>query len=266
MIEAKRIGSGAKLLLVHGLGGSWESWSLILGDLAARREVIALDLPGHGASATQPGSGTFQGLADSLEQYIVTSGLKGVDVAGVSLGGRLVLELARRGCVGDVVALDPGGFWQGWERTYFRWTLGASLRLLRLLQKQLPALSASVVTRTALLVQLSARPWALPRKLVERELSSFASTATVGPLIRNLAEGPAQQGPAAPSTGRVTIVWGGKDRLCPPRQAKRARAAFPDARFHWLEESGHYAIWDCPQRTAELILESTGAGDRQTAK
>ena len=61
MIEAKRIGSGAKLLLVHGLGGSWESWSLILDGLAAHREVIALDLPGHGASATQPGSGTFQG-------------------------------------------------------------------------------------------------------------------------------------------------------------------------------------------------------------
>ena len=261
-MEAKRIGSGRKLVLVHGLGGSWRSWSPILDAVAAHREVIALDLPGHGESPAHPGSGTFSGLADSLEEYLFANGLEGVDLAGFSLGGRLVLEMARRGIGGDVVALDPGGFWRGWERSYFRWTLTASLRLLQLLRGALPVLSASSITRTALLAQLSARPWALPRDLVRRELTSFATTRTVGPLIRDLATGPAQQGPGASTTGRVTIGWGSKDRLCPPRQAARARAAFPGARFHWFRNSGHYSIWDCPARASELILECTGAADR----
>lgn len=259
-IESERRGRGRKLLLIHGLGGSWRSWSPLLDELAATREVIAIDLPGHGMSPARADSGTFEGLSDSLERYIDEQGLRGIDMVGASLGGRLVLELARRGGVGDVVALDPGGFWRGWERTYFRWTLTASLRLLRLLQSQLSALSASAVGRTALLAQLSARPWKLPPELVEGELRSFARTATAGPLIKNLAKAPEQQGPAASTAGRVMIGWGRRDRLCPPRQAARARAAFPHARFHWFEQSGHYPIWDCPQETTEFILASTGTG------
>ena len=261
-IESHTKGSGPKLLFVHGLGGSWESWSPILPTVSARRHMILIDLPGHGASPARSDSGTFDGLADSLESYIHENELESVDVAGISLGGRLVLEMARRGCVGDVVALDPGGFWRGWERTYFKWTLRASLQVLRLLKDRLGALSGSPVTRTALLAQLSARPWALPSELVERELTSFAETPTVVPLIKDLASGPEQRGPASSTTGRVTIGWGRKDRLCPPRQASRAQAAFPEAAFHWFEESGHYSVWDCPQQAAELILRSTGTDRR----
>jgi len=33
-------------------------------------------------------------------------------MVGSSLGARLVLEMARRGRAGSVIALDPGGFWQ----------------------------------------------------------------------------------------------------------------------------------------------------------
>ena len=45
------------------------------------------------------------------------------------MGARLVLELARRGGVlGTVVALDPGGFWQGWERHVFFGSIWASIR------------------------------------------------------------------------------------------------------------------------------------------
>lgn len=43
-----RTGVGKPLLLVHGLGGSWRSWQTILHPLTAEREVIAIDLPGHG--------------------------------------------------------------------------------------------------------------------------------------------------------------------------------------------------------------------------
>lgn len=259
MIEAETSGSGPRLLLVHGLGGSRRSWSPVRAALAAEREVIAIDLPAHGASPAQPGCETFAGLADILERYIGDNELHGVDVAGASLGGRLVLELARRGLVGDTVALDPGGFWQGWERGYFRWTLGASLQIVRALRGQLPRLAAHTVTRTALLAQLSARPWALPPDLVARELESFAATPTVAALIRDLAHGPAQRGPAAPGAGKITLGWGRQDRLCPARQAARACAAFPQAQLVWFEDSGHYPIWDCPERAAELILSATGS-------
>lgn len=259
MIHTHRQGSGKPLLIIHGLGGSWQSWSPVIDALAAQRDVIAIDLPGHGGSPAQADSGSFAGLARSVEEYLSENGHAGIDLVGTSLGGRIVLELARRGGVGNVVALDPGGFWEGWERTYFKSTLTLSLKLLQAIKSQLPRLSDSAVARSVLLAQLSARPWALAPELVERELSHFATTATVGPLIANLASGPIQQGPAAASTGRVTICWGRQDRLCLPRQADRARAAFPQAQFHWIEGSGHYPLWDQPRITAELILASTGA-------
>jgi pimeloyl-ACP methyl ester carboxylesterase len=120
MLNTIRWGSGRPLLLVHGLGGSWRSWNTILLALAEKREVIAVDLPGHGGTPADADSGSFAGLARSLDAFIADHGLVGADIVGSSMGARLVLELARRGSVGAVVALDPGGFWRGWERTLFQ--------------------------------------------------------------------------------------------------------------------------------------------------
>jgi pimeloyl-ACP methyl ester carboxylesterase len=250
-------GAGKPLLLIHGLGGSWQSWSTVLEPLAAQRRVIAIDLPGHGASPAEPDSGTFQGLVGSVERFIADKGFTGIDVIGSSMGARIVLELARRGEVGNVVALDPGGFWRGWERAFFRTTIGLSGKLLRAIRPSLPALSRNPASRTALLAQLSARPWALDADLVASELVGLSETPTFDALVQDLANGPEQRGPAARSTGRVLIGWGRKDRLCLPRQAARAAAAFPSARLHWFESSGHFPAWDMPDEAIAVILAAT---------
>ena len=257
MIQYSRHGSGRPLLLVHGLGGSRKSWDTIAPALAGRRELIAIDLPGHGGSPAEPDSGTFNGLAASVERFIAGNGLSGIDLVGSSMGARIVLELARRGGVGTVVALDPGGFWRGWERTFFKTTIAASVRLLRGLRLALPALSRNAASRTALLAQLSARPWALDPQAVTTELLSFVTTPTFDALVRDLSSGPGQTGPVAASSGAVVIGWGRSDRLCLPRQAPRAIAAFPSARLHWFDQCGHFPMWDQPKETVKLILDST---------
>ncbi|MDV3457675.1 alpha/beta fold hydrolase [Sphingomonas sp. HF-S4] len=256
MYEIQR-GAGRKLLLVHGLGGSWQSWSTVMEALSAERSVIAIDLPGHGATPAKPDSGTFDGLVDSVERYIADNGLDGVDAVGSSMGARIVLELARRGRVGNVVALDPGGFWHGWERTFFKTTIGASGRLLRAIRPMLPMLSKNAASRSALLAQLSARPWALDPKTVATELASLSTTGTFDALVRDLASGPEQAGPAADLSRRIVIGWGRHDRLCLPRQAARAKAAFPSADLHWFEASGHFPMWDQPDETVAVILAAT---------
>ena len=250
-------GEGRKLLLIHGLGGSWQSWNTILDALSANRTVIAIDLPGHGATPAEADSGTFDGLVGSVERYIANNGLAGIDIVGSSMGARIVLELARRGGVGNVVALDPGGFWRGWERTFFKITIGISGRLLRAIRPSLPTLSRNKTTRTALLAQLSVRPWALDPDIVETELTGLSNTPTFDALVNDLANGPEQTGPAAASTGRVVIGWGRQDRLCLPRQAIRAKAAFPSAELHWFESSGHFPAWDMPDETVAVILSAT---------
>ena len=250
-------GMGRKLLLVHGLGGSWRSWSTVLDALSEHRTVIAIDLPGHGATPAEPDSGTFDGLVRSVERYIADQGLGGIDLVGSSMGARIVLELARRGGVGNVVALDPGGFWRGWERTFFKVTIGLSGQLLRAIRPGLPALSGNAATRTALLAQLSAHPWKLDPQVVAAELASLSTTATFDALVSDLAAGPEQTGPAADPARRIVIGWGRHDHLCLPRQAARAKLAFPSADLHWFEASGHFPMWDMPEETVAVILAAT---------
>lgn len=257
-IHHTRTGHGKPLLLVHGLGGTQRSWDPISPSLAQAREVIALDLPGHGQTSEENDSGTFDGLARSLDDWLRREGLVGVDMVGSSMGARLVLEMVRRGHGGAVVALDPGGFWQGWERTFFRTTIASSIRLVRALGPAIPVITRNVAGRTALMAQLSAKPWALDPALIAQELKSFANTRTFDALVKDLATGAMQRG-TSDTPGPVVIGWGRKDRLCLPRQAARAMAAFPNAKLHWFESSGHFPMWDQPKETVRIILDATGS-------
>ena len=190
-----RTGRGKPLLLVHGLGATSGSWNTIAPALSQVREVIAIDLPGHGQTPEEADSGTFDGLARSLDQWLGAENLTGIDMVGSSLGARLVLEMARRGQAGAVVALDPGGFWQGWERTFFKATITPSVAVVRALRPALSTITGNVAGRTALMAQLSARPWALDPAFVASELRSLADTRTVNSLVKDLANGAMQEGP-----------------------------------------------------------------------
>ncbi|RYF93125.1 MAG: alpha/beta hydrolase, partial [Caulobacteraceae bacterium] len=139
----------------------------------------------------------------------------------------------------------------------FHITITASIRLVRALQPVMPFLSRHAATRTLLLAQLSARPWALAPQTVLTEMRSFAATPVFDAMVHELATGPLQAG-AASTPGRVTIGWGRNDRLLLPRQAHRAQAAFPNARLRWFDHCGHFPHWDQPEETVQTILQATG--------
>lgn len=255
-------GSGKPLLLIHGLGGSFRSWAPILDALAAEREVIAIDLPGFGATPPLRGEVSIRTLADAVTEFLGSRGLTGVDAVGSSMGARLVLELARRGGVlGSVVSLDPGGFWSGWQRHFFYASIWLSIRLVRRLQPAMPSIVRNAVTRSLLFAQFSVRPWAIPPQLALDEMRSYAASPSFDELLYRLAYGEEQQGAPRNSIAHPLVIgWGRHDRVCFTSQAKRALALFPDARFHWFEHSGHFPHWDAPHETTRLILAATGGG------
>ena len=254
-----RRGSGKPLLLLHGLGGSWREWAPVLDDLATEREVIAVDLPGFGETPPLPGKVSIETLADAVTGFLEEQDLVGVDVAGDSMGARLALELARRGVVGSTVSLDPGGFWDGWQKGFFFGSIWLSTRLIRLLQPVMPQITASPIGRTLLFAQFSARPWRLSPKVTLDEMRSFAASPSIDELLYQLVYGPPQKGAPRDSTrGPITIGWGRQDRVCLPGQSEKALRLFPDARLHWFDHSGHFPQWDVPKEAARLILSSTG--------
>jgi len=256
-VHTVRRGSGAPLVLVHGLGGSLRSWDLVVAGLAAEREVIAVDLPGFGASPPLPET-TFGALTDAVAAFLGEHGLERAGLVGSSLGGRIVLELVRRGFGGDVVALDPGGFWNGQERAYVSASLRASRAAARRLLPAIPALTANPVSRSLLLAQFSARPWAVPGDAVRRELEGLATAPGTQPALDSLMAAPPQEGaPAGTAKGRLVIGWGRRDRLTLPTQAHRALAVFEDAVAHWFEGCGHFPQYDAPAETVRTILAAT---------
>ncbi len=258
-MHATRTGSGSPLVLVHGIGANGGTWETILPALAARREVVAVDLPGFGRTPTLAQGTTIATLSDALEAFLADEGLRDADLVGSSMGARIVLELARRGHGGDVVALDPGGFWNAREQAVFGASVRVSKRLVDLLQPAMPALTGSRVGRTALLAQFSARPWALDGDHTLAEMRAFHDSPAFDAALDDLAHGAPQLGlPAGHARGRITIGWGTRDLVTLPRQAPRALRRFPDAVLHRFEGSGHFPHWDAPEETARVVLAGTG--------
>src|ERR1700712_2968651 len=246
-MHSVRTGSGKPLLLVHGIS-NLHNWDLIVPALARERTVTAVDLPGFGDSPPLAGEGSVASLTDAVEKFIAEQGLGDVDVIGSSMGARMALELARRGHHGNVVALDPGGFWTDRQVKVFGATVGPSIALVKRIQPLLPVLTANAVGRTALLLQFSAKPWRLPADLVLGELRNFAASPSLDEAVRALVHGPKQQGAQAGSLrGRVVIGWGRNDGVTPPSKADRAISLFPDASLHWFSDCGHFPHWDQPE-------------------
>lgn len=254
-----RRGAGKPLLLIHGIGGSHRSWQTIIDDLAAERDVIAVDLPGHGDTPPLDGETTVSTLCDAVASFVEENNLTGVDVVGSSMGARMVLELARRGgVVGGVVSLDPGGFWQGWQIPYFYHSINLSIKLVRALQPVMPALTNNFISRSVLFAQFSARPWRIAPKVALDEMRSFAASPVFDELLYNLAYGEEQKGaPQGSITNPLIIGWGRRDRVCLPSQSRLASEKFPDARIHWFDSCGHFPQLDKPRETVELILRGT---------
>jgi pimeloyl-ACP methyl ester carboxylesterase len=89
-------GEGQPLVLVHGgvvgitmFGGNVDA-------LAKGREVIAVELQGHGHTADIDRPLSFEAMADDIAGLVKYLGLQRVDVMGYSLGGGVALQVAIR--------------------------------------------------------------------------------------------------------------------------------------------------------------------------
>jgi pimeloyl-ACP methyl ester carboxylesterase len=250
-----RRGAGEPLLLVHGTGSRWEMWRPVLDALAASHEVVAVDLPGFGASPRLTGPTTLHTLADALQAFTEDLGLDRPHVAGSSLGGWLALELAQRGAVRSAVALSPSGFGTRRERRYLGASLRATHRLSRLITPMIDAIVATAAARTLLFSQVIGRPWRMPAEDAALAVRGAAG-ATAFDEILTWQE--THTYTPRPIEVPVTIAWGTRDRLLLPRQGPRAERLVPGARLVPLRGCGHVPTWDDPALVAQVIVDGVG--------
>jgi len=84
------------LLVLTSLGGTVEDWRHAAALLGERFQVVGVDLPGHGLSPAAASSFEVSDLADAVELIGAGFAPRPVGIAGTSLGGAVVQELALR--------------------------------------------------------------------------------------------------------------------------------------------------------------------------
>ena len=258
-LTVKRAGSGEPVVLVHGLGSRGDAWAPVSGLLAREREVLSVDLPGFGSSepdGTEPSVGA---LADRLERFFEEKGLGRPHVAGNSMGGAVALELGGRGVVSSVVAFAPIGFWRAPGRNWARAILAGGVAVGRRAPKKgVPDGVRVALTRPALVLYSTGKPWRLPRE----EVLAIADDGVAAPsfdraieLTRDYEFGEVGRLPEMP----VTVAWGTRDVLLTyATQSRRARKLLPFARHVTLRRCGHVPFYDDPERCTEVIVQTTG--------
>jgi pimeloyl-ACP methyl ester carboxylesterase len=89
-------GKGRPLILLHGGLGAIEMFGPNLAELARSRQVIAVDLQGHGRTADIDRPLSVELMADDIAALIKHLRLERPDIMGYSLGGGVALQTAIR--------------------------------------------------------------------------------------------------------------------------------------------------------------------------
>ncbi|MEP7241799.1 MAG: alpha/beta hydrolase [Devosia sp.] len=87
-------GSGKPLVLLHGGFGSIEMFGPVLAELAKSRQVIGVDLQGHGRTLPFDRPMTFANMATDVAELIKWLGYDRADVMGYSMGAATTLRVA----------------------------------------------------------------------------------------------------------------------------------------------------------------------------
>ncbi len=89
-------GEGEPLLLIHGANIGWGMWYLNIPELSKKYKVIAIDLPGAGASDSldYKNADLQKTFVKLVENFLLFLGVDNIRVIGHSFGGWVAMKLA----------------------------------------------------------------------------------------------------------------------------------------------------------------------------
>jgi pimeloyl-ACP methyl ester carboxylesterase len=252
-IRYVRAGTGPTVILIHGLASSIYSWADVIGPLSAKFDVVAIDLPGFGASS-QPGDLSFDDNPQAVVRLMDVLGIEKAHFVGNSMGGALSLFLAARHPtrVDRVIVLDAAGFAMKPDERPFLVQLLAS-GATGAIAERLPVRRG--LTRAALNHLIRDRS-----RVTEERIDEYvAPLQRPGALeaTRSLLRSRFDERFVADLgliRAKTLVVWGRFDPWLPLEDADRFVAAIGGARKVVLE-TGHMPQEEKPAEVAQLIGE-----------
>jgi pimeloyl-ACP methyl ester carboxylesterase len=94
MLHYQRLGTGKPLVFVHGFLSSGTCWLAQLGYFSRFFDVLAIDLPGFGASQTDPLQDSVDGFSTATVRFLDALGIHRFSLVGHSMGGMVAQQLA----------------------------------------------------------------------------------------------------------------------------------------------------------------------------
>jgi pimeloyl-ACP methyl ester carboxylesterase len=250
-------GQGDVILLIHGMGGSSETWSGVIPRLAEKYRVIAPDLLGHGQSDKPRGDYSVGAFAVMLRDLLDELGVTRVTVVGHSLGGGIAMQFAhqhRQYCE-RLVLISSGGF--GGD-------VGSVLRLLSIPGSEF--VLPMIASRPAIAAGNALRALAGSADRFDSR-PALSNRDTRKAFLRTLRSVIDYRGQTVSAINRLCcsetlpalIISGDEDRIIPVDHARAANATMPNSRLHVLEGVGHHPPTEEPEMIADLIDEFVGA-------
>ncbi|MEO9365671.1 MULTISPECIES: alpha/beta fold hydrolase [Candidatus Nitrosocaldus] len=227
-------GSGPTLILVHGLGGSANSWVNNISNLAKDNHVYALDMLGFGRSDKPRINYTIDLFVDMLRGFMDTLGVDKASIVGSSLGGQIAAEYAlkHQERVDRLILVAPAGFtpktFKGTNtlRNYTRIFNAKSKDGLRHILERVHGTSISD----------EYLEWMYEYIRMENARHAFISA------LRNSAKAErlSRRFKRALESGSIKalVIWGKDDRIIPVRYAEQF-IDMPNCRLILLENCGH---------------------------
>lgn len=239
---------GVPAMLIHGFGGDLNNWLFNHADLAARREVWALDLPGHGESSKQLGAGTLAEMAESVIALMRAEGIERAHLVGHSMGGAVALEVAN---------LEP--------QRVASLALIASAGLGGEIDADYLAGFVAGTSRNTLkphLLKLFADPSLVTRQLVE-DIVKYKRLEGVNDALAKIVSTMFEDGTQqrvyrdrlSELSPRTLVIWGSDDRIIPSSHAQGLPA---DVRAHVIGGKGHMVQMEAAADVNRLLNDFFG--------
>lgn len=253
MLALDDLGEGDPLVLVHGLGTTRVVWRLAAPTIARSRRVIAIDVPGFGASAPAGDGFDLERVADAIVDGVAAAGVpKPFDLLGHSLGGALALTLAaaRPESVRRLILSAPAGL------APLPGAIAALLgsvggRVLGLRSLATP-LADFALGRRLLLAGGTLDPTRVAPGQARSMLRAARGSTRVGEALRTVSACDVR-----PLLERVELplgaIWGREDRVVPYALSETIRAGRPDIVLATVERAGHISMVEQPQLYARAV-------------
>jgi 3-oxoadipate enol-lactonase len=247
-IAWERRGSGAPVVLVHGLGYARWGWEPVADALEATFQVVLLDNRGIGGSEAPPGPYTAAEMAGDVLSVMDDAGLERAHMVGTSLGGMIAQELAlaapERVEKLVLVCTTPGGP-----------NAAPMPEVTTRLLAEASSMEPLVALRRFVENALAPNP---PEALVQRILAHRLATAQ--PLAAWAAQ--AAAGASYDAWDRLAdvraptlVVHGTEDVVVDPANAELLAERIPGARVERFEGCGHLLFWEQPARFVDVVGE-----------